>query len=451
MGELMMKKARVDFGDAMRRMIPVAAVFFLCMIVNLGVGPKFDDGAFMRSFAAYDYDLIDWSVYFWNNWSSRIVPSALTALLMTKAPLVFAVLNALMQAAAVWLAADLALAGRRASFSLRTVLLAAVFVVYLFWLPYEIHLESDLWRMSSSTYLWGGVCVMYCLRPFVQISEGHVPGLSVFGGTVTLLAALYAAGCEQAAPILVTFGAVVQITAMLRRQRPWAFGWLIVGITLAGFLFSLTAPGNAVRSETEILMSIGFYQGSSLIERAFFGVVTAVTLITKQLFLPMLGISVLMAAMAARRGCRWQKICAAIPCGYFVLLTLIMWYKKNLPGVSLPANIDYLLYDIIPVYPAAVSFAINQWLSTLLAIFVCTLLGAMLFFWPEERPTREYTGLLYAAAFADIIVVGFTASGRFANTRTSFIPALMLIAVLARLAVISLPLSQKHGEVSAHE
>ena len=47
---------------------------------------------------------------------------------------------------------------------------------------------------------------------------------------------------------------------------------------------------------------------------------------------------------------------------------------------------------------------------------------------------RLLPGLFFGAAFADVIVIGFTVNGRILGMRTLFVPALLLLVCAARLA-----------------
>ncbi len=422
----------------LRRLVPAAAVFAVFMFINLGVQVKFDDPVFIQSFADHGNNIVAWASFFWQNWSSRVLISGLTVVLMSSEPLLFDLINALMQTAVVLMLTELALLGREVSWRIRTLLLVLVTAGYLYFIPYSIRMESDVWRVAAAIYLWGIGCALFCMRPFAAQLQKQACRPGVLYCVLAAVAAVYAAGCEQAAPVIVAFGLISQGSVLLRRQKPWAFGWVVIGLTLAVFLLCLTAPGNAKRTDTEILMNAGWYPATGFGDKLFYGAVAAVSLITQQLNILMLAVSLLVLAQLLRRNCTlWQKLCSALPCGYFGLSVFIDWYKANLPGIPLPGNFDYLLYDLIPTSPPAVSFALNQWFATALAFFVCGLLGAMLFFW-LRREDSMYAGLLYAAAFADIFVVSFTVSGRFASMRTAFIPAVLLIAVFARLTAPAL-------------
>jgi len=127
------------------------------------------------------------------------------------------------------------------------------------------------------------------------------------------------------------------------------------------------------------------------------------------------------------------KMTAAVPCVYFGVLNLFDWMKVNFPGQIIPFNLDYLLFDILPLSPQSVSYSPNQWFSTALALFIYILTGILIFSLLNEKDGL-CMGLLYGAAFAVIAVIGFTVTGRVSGARTTFIPAVLLITVLLKMS-----------------
>ena len=409
-----------------------AGIFAIFLFINLNVTDKFDDAAFRKSWETCGGDFGRWISFYWNSWSSRILCHGVAMLLLNAGKYAFALVNALMQTAAVLLIAGTAQTG--ADRQKPYLLSCGVFLGYLCLIPYEVRMESDLWQIASVIYLWGGVCALYCIRIFfAELFGAAAPG--PLQKLLAVLAAVYASNCEQAAPLIIGFGIVCEGRRLLiKKERPRLFHLLLIGITALGFVLCLLAPGNAARSEAEILLVISFYGSMSLIEKGFFGEVAAVRLLTEQYALLLAGISLLLAAHIRRQRLpRSAQLLSLLPCGYFGLRLLFDWMLRNFPGQDIPFRLDLALFDILPIFPPAVSYAPNQWFSTLLGIFICCLLGAMLFLYLPAKE-RLLPGLFFGAAFADVIVIGFTVNGRILGMRTLFVPALLLLVCAARLA-----------------
>ena len=81
-------------------------------------------------------------------------------------------------------------------------------------------------------------------------------------------------------------------SSLIKRQKISYSTVVMVIICLAGFLLCLAAPGNKARDAAEILGSYAFFYSSSLLEKGFFGVITAVSFVI--LYIPQL-----MAILAA--------------------------------------------------------------------------------------------------------------------------------------------------------
>ncbi len=416
----------------------ILILFGIFMFINLGVVEKFDDRTFMKSFAEHNYDIVEWCEFFWNNWSSRVVISGITVWLVTKNPLYFDIINALMQTFVIVFVSQLAKKGVESDTKIKNSdILLFTFVLYMVCIPYEIRLESDLWRMASSTYLWGVAGALFCMIFFTDVlyKSGKKYSLAYFSAAIAW--AMYVSGCEQVAPIIVVFGVFVLLyNRLYRKEKNNVGGWIIVIVAAAVFAICLLCPGNSKRTQTEILMNASYFPMTSYIERIFFGVVTAVKLVVENCYILMLIISITLYMIVRKKNANYiEKVITLLPFTYFGGYSLIKWYNKNLPGIEIPFSLDYKLYDIIQVSVPQISYSINQWVSTYLAIFICVLLAGSLFFY-LCREDGLFTGLIYSAAFADIAIVGLTVSGRFAALRTAFIPAVMLILVAVKLSVI---------------
>ena len=405
-------------------------IYGIFFFINLNIAANFDDAAFRQSFESFDGNLISWLRFYWNNWSSRIICHGCAVLLMDIGGYAFSAANAFVQTALIYTIKSFT-CHKKAN---ENILLIIIFISYLAFIPYEVRMESDLWQIATVIYLWGITSALFCVKFFYRKIHG-ITSHAKWEYIAAAVAAVYASNCEQAAPVVIAFGIITEIyMKLVKKHRFTAFNWLLILLCGGGFMLCLTAPGNALRQNTEILMNVGYYPASSLLEKGFFGIITAVKLTFKYYPVLMLVLAVLAAVTVFTYNSeKFIKATAVIPVAYFSALNLFNWMKTNFPGMPVPFNLDYLLFDIIPVEAPAVSYAPNQWISTAIAVYICILTGALIFVSFKEKDNL-IAGLLYGAAFAVVAVIGFTVTGRVTGARTTFTTAVLLITVCTVIA-----------------
>jgi len=405
----------------------IYGVFFF---INLNIADKFDDTAFRHSFESFDGNIINWAAFYWNNWSSRIICHSFAVLLMDAGRYAFSAANAFVQTVLIYTIKSFT-CDKKVN---ENIILIIIFISYLIFIPYEVRMESDLWQIATVIYLWGITSALFCVKFFYRKIHG-ITSHAKWEYVPAAAAAIYASNCEQAAPVVVAFGIITEIyLKLVKKQNFTLFNWLLILLCGGGFVLCFTAPGNALRQSTEILMNVGYYPASSLLEKGFFGIITAVKHTLKYYPALMLVLAVLVAVNVFNHSSeKITKATSVVPVVYFSVLNLFNWMKSNFPGMAIPFNLDHMLFDIIPVEAPAVSYAANQWISTAMAVYICVLIGALIFITFREKDNLA-AGLFYGAAYAVVAVIGFTVTGRVTGARTTFTTAVLLITVCTVIA-----------------
>lgn len=215
------------------------------------------DGDTIKFFTQLDkFGFIPFLIMRYNAWSSRLIIEGVLALL-AHAPMLWFVLNLLIYLS-IW-------------FCLRRVLAVRVDYERSGWLAlflmafYQFsNFASAGWMATMLNYLWPLAALLFIiceglsrtgladeLVPEKKKENGRYPQTGKSSAAISLLAALFVANLEQGAVLLCIISTCFALIAW-RKQRSVGLyaAWLIISI--AGIVFALTCPGNAVRAVSEV-------------------------------------------------------------------------------------------------------------------------------------------------------------------------------------------------------
>lgn len=116
-----------------------------------------------------------------------------------------------------------------------------------------MHMASAGWISTSLNYLWPFALASYVIATQIRAIRGEKPGMREY--ILSVIAFIYAANSELCAvfTILCIAGCVVyKRLAHSERKTVDAFEAVILVIAVAEMAFAFSAPGNAVRSATEV-------------------------------------------------------------------------------------------------------------------------------------------------------------------------------------------------------
>ena len=374
-------------------------------VVSLGIGN--DDGIFAEGIRTMG--VIPWSVSFYNEWSGRVILTALDGILLNQNLIIWKVLNALVFANLVWQTAKLT-----GSNSLnRIVTLLAFFAV-----PVAILSSASLWITGSLNYLWPMSFGMVILRICRKLLEnGKISGRLYL---LAFISAIFAANCEQVGAVTAVMLAF-SVLYHYFRYRKW--DCRVVGLlmfVIANLLFLLLAPGNFIRAGSELLQwnpQFGMY---NFFDKVNSGISLLMLYITDrgQYILLILSLLVLLK--------NHRKPMAYLPSLYFIFKLLT---ERLLMGNSSFAVIHYWLYEVSYFEMNSYLYP-ERWISIIAGLSVMLVLVYYLADSFSDESGNIFALLLFLAAMAATVIIGFSPTVIGSGFRIYFVTTVLLLVII---------------------
>jgi hypothetical protein len=185
----------------------------------------------------------------------RVLPSILGPLFMMTDKTVFDICNTL-----IYIIFILLIAFHITGSFRKNNLTLFVIISLLLWFFTPAWGEDFLWLCGSCNYLWTTVLLLFFLVPFRKKIALDTYRLPIVFSILFFLLALLSGSCNENSGIAVLFLLFCYALYKLKKRKPFAL-FEILGMAgfLVGYIFLLTAPGNAVRMTGIILPPEPFY------------------------------------------------------------------------------------------------------------------------------------------------------------------------------------------------
>ena len=446
----------------------VCYLVFLHLLWPIELRPQSDDT--MHILEIQQRGVLEWVRWRAQVWQPRYFSDLGIAMFWWRLPL-WKALNAGAMTLLLWLVTRMALAGDRrspgaevaptagrlrwwAGIDRRPWTIAGLTCLLAVLIHPNVVTSSAVWYSGSFNYLWPVTAMMVGLVPFVYAAYDRVLPVPYVLAPLCTLIGLAACFTEQTAAVQFGVAWLVLVRRMVQRKPLPAVlvvQFVAIAAVCAAFFYGdITSPRLTERTEIALFPAFAHF---SVLDKLMLGVnvyASHLLHVSNLLF----AILALVAGWLAYRRWPTRTDAAAAP-----------WWRRAarltvfLPGVwavvnTLPAPWGYTsdIPDRMAGRPGALGFGIPGWLGYLddarpmadtitfgpallaLAGLVCVLSPIWLFWraFAGERD-RFVSIVLYGAAFASGVMIGFSPSVWASGSRTNFLSNVLLLVVLVML------------------
>lgn len=386
-----------------------------------------DDLAYAERFSD-NLNLTEFLINQYYYWASRLIIQAVNIPMVLADPWLWKILDTLVTVIFIVNVSDMFGVGNEDG-----RLKSGIIFFFLIWLVPMESLYSAGWITTSMNYLWTLSFGSVALRPLMHLIKNEK--CSTWENIVCPLCALYSANIEQTASILLGSYIVVGAYAVIVKKRKLSVICIVQLVIISALVvFSLTAPGNAVRNAAETERCFPEFAGLGTMDKLCMGFIESAHYYLAAghmqvcfIFAALSGILFLMAPK------KWyKKLTAFFPfafywffghIGKFLLYGGFMTRGLNIVGVlgenrQLPG---LGMYD-----NAQVAFQV----ITYMAVFACVAVTIYFIHGKTEETGLEM--IILAAGFASRVIMGFSPTLYASGDRTALFSSAAILIVTMR-------------------
>lgn len=365
-------------------------------------------------------DQSSWGAYLsfrYHNWTSRIVIEGVLVLL-TRAPIaLWKVCNILM-----WVL--LAISISKLFVRRNAVLTNWILVASIFFIPMPIMAEAGL-IATTLNYLWPTALGLLSLYPIYKMC--HHQTVHWWEYPLYIIAILFSTSSEQWAAILFVVYILVLGYRFYNKQVDWV---LLLGAALAGaaLVFTLTCPGNALRSAQETETWFPAFGQFTLLQKAKVGYIGLVRFFAFAGNWGYMIMALCLAVLVWRTTRSWAwRITSILPVSLaFPLVPLVQKLQQQGIGTA------YLPNDLFFSNTVTALSKIEWLLLAYITLAVISLFLLLLKVFGKSWETILVV-LVGGAGFMSKLVVGFSPTVFASGQRTSFVLAVSILVITVML------------------
>lgn len=284
------------------------------------------------------------------------------------------------------------------------------------------------WAATTVNYMWPIATAMFALIPLKKVWMGEK--FKIYEYPLYILALLY--GCNQEQTCAIVVGVYLLFTALLIIRDKKIHPFIVVQciLAIASMAFVLTAPGNYIRKNEEIITSFKDFEMVSFQDKISLGFTTTIADIIgeKSITFAILSLSIVVYVFTTYKE-KIYRIVSLIPfvsiCGLgifsnitFSIFPFLESFTKHLvqPVVQLTAaNCNNLFYVLPLVFAMVVFFSV---ILSLLLIF--------------KNLKNNIAVVVFLVGLASRLIMGFSPSIFASSVRTIFYfdIAMMIVTIL---------------------
>lgn len=382
-----------------------------------------DDSWFPTKYATF-VSMYDWLYFRYHSWSGRLAIETILPLVLKANVWVWRLLNI---AAFITMAMGIYFLGGAGEKQIpaKKHWLACVSIVILVFVVEKKVLEFGMfWATGSMNYLWPTACLCVALVPYSQLLRGQA-----FPNAIWALIAVplvYASYQEQTALILLCFVSVTVVFLYLRDRYISVPGIVFAAVVAINFYLLISAPGNYIRMEVEIVKFYPDFNTVSIMQKIYAGVnYTVLNHWLLDSVKPFLVISVLTCYLTYKKTVsRVALVCVYFPLFYIVFCIIC---SRGLGGdFGQLLNLD--IYGTVESLTGTKTFDLKM-LPVVLGGMTMLLIPLSWIFLFEEKETLLGIVLFYFAAVFASLIISFSPTMFASGYRVFFVPDMMMIIV----------------------
>lgn len=370
---------------------------FFCL--SLYVVNRNDDFGFKDAINRYG-SIWGWCRFFFNNWGGRIIPQGLLVLLLQLPEIVFHILDA-----AMWLVMLIYIhkvfdVNNRINIYLSCIVSAIMIFAII---PVSVLSGAFFWKCANVLYLWGMATILVAIYPIVRIinDKSYKKRDIVFA----FLAVIYCSGFEQSALFMSAALVVLTVAAFVQKKKVNKF---IIVLTVVACILTLiftASPGNAARSDSEVIAWLPKYGMFSIVDKLLWGINYSVGNAESQIpvvFVVLSGI-VFYCYLKREDICLLFKICSFC-CFLFFILRMVHQIGHNMTGNDTFLSSLFRLINVDTIEFGIPWYAI---LRELINVGMIAFLGiSLVFIIPDKVSILVF--LTFFGGFGTMAMMGFS-------------------------------------------
>lgn len=362
-------------------------------------------------FAIYldNYTMLDFLAYRYQHWSSRLFTEAILVIITRNIHL-WRILDSLVFLLCVYSINRLFF---KESNSKNVLLCCGIFLLY----PMNDMAVSGF-AANTANYIWCVSFMCYALIPFRNIYYGEKINKWLLPSY--FIAMLYACNQEQSVCIF-TGISLLFLLYCLKNKLDYKFVLFYLVIGIAGFVFMMTAPGNASRSAQAMANHFPDYINANLLDKLQLGMVSMFSTILNNVIIYWLFSFVLMLFINCLKGNKLNKTIGIIQFVFASFIFVLRFYDSAL-------HKNYSIFN----YNTEIGhvFKLPCFITCLLIIGLYSYLLYVLY---KEKGIGII--LLFLIGLASRIIMGFSPTVLFSHSRTTtftYFTLLIIILILIR-------------------
>lgn len=394
------KKQMISFIKSENFPFFVLTIFLLIVHAFIKLQGQGDDTYFQS--ALRDYNLFDWTIFRYNNWTSRNLVEIVLVIIVWHQN-VWRFLNVAMMVLG-------AISISKIFSNKKSKITNWVICVLFLCLPRSTH-NSAGWITTTVNYSW-----VLCLGLFAMIPVKKIiykERIFWYEYIVYFLAMIYAINLEQMCFILlVVYGIFTCYIYYLDRKLNW---FLLSGVIInfASLIFIVTCPGNANRNASEIVTWFPDYGNLSFFRKIEMGYSsTLFEFIMRVNWIFLFFAVVLFICVFLKQKNMFYRIISLIP----VLCNFIFSFFVKLFGGYVPilSKIKYSLTQ----YGTGLSLDPSTWIPDIILSLVCISILISLYVIFENKKMTILTIFILLLGFASRMMMSFSPTIWASGTRT---------------------------------
>lgn len=340
-----------------------------------------------------------WMTQFYMNWSGRVVLTFMDAVLLNLPVMIWRTLNA-----SVFSVMMLMIVKITEAKWMRYALLVMIFCV-----PTVTLSSSSLWITGSLNYLWPTGFMMVVLYYLKFVFKDKEINKHIF--CCTFVSVLFACGMEQTALITVVMTGITLI------YEKWVHGSMnkknvvLLLFALINTIFLFAAPGNYVRSASELLQWNPSFDMLSILDKCFYGLFASIQFLMQDMNRTLTILSLLLFFIKP------LSIFSVVPVAYFFLLRD---YYSDITQTYL------LIQEYNPLYQSE-SF---MWIPFFIAFFVFAMIVSNIISLMKSEHEKLWVFLIVFAGVCSTAILGFSPTLTGSGERIYFVMSVLIFCAI---------------------
>ena len=251
----------------LKNILPYIVLFTILLIFHMLMKPCGDDFWFSKELS--NSSLIEYIVFRYNNWTSRIIIEPFLLLFASSNMYIWRIIDVLIFILSM--VCIIKLVDKNNNYKL-TILGIILFLIYPI---YE--LSSAGWIATTTNYSWPFAFGIFSFIPLINNENKKKTNIIIY--ILCLLSLIYATNQEQVCALIFGFNTLYLANCIIKKKEISKYNITAIIISILSLIFIFTCPGNSVRFAAEINNWLPEYSNYGIIRKIYLGIVPIINLL----------------------------------------------------------------------------------------------------------------------------------------------------------------------------